>query len=81
MERIHNRMPVILPNDEYAAWLDPENQDSGLLRELLVPIPSSDMDAHPVTVEVGNPRVIMVDLIMPLPEDIRSNCTKVRKVS
>ncbi len=33
--RIHDRMPVILTPEQYAAWLDPMNQDPAVIGELL----------------------------------------------
>lgn len=32
---VHHRMPVILPSDSYAVWLDPELEDKTRLQELL----------------------------------------------
>lgn len=33
MAPIHDRMPVIVQPEDYAAWLDPSVTDSGLVRE------------------------------------------------
>jgi putative SOS response-associated peptidase YedK len=61
VEPIHDRMPVLLPPDEEAAWLErgPEAR-----RELCRPYPGEDLDAYPVSRTVndsGNddPRVIL----------------------
>ena len=53
---IHDRMPVILPPEAYADWLDPEQQDAAHLQPLLAPFPPSDMTATPVSTWVNNPR-------------------------
>lgn len=46
---IHNRMPVILPPNAYDRWLDPEEQRSGSLDDLLKPYPAGLMTAYPVS--------------------------------
>ena len=56
MKPIHDRMPVILPEDRWDLWLDPEVQDKELLQELLVPYPASQMQERAVSKSVGNVR-------------------------
>lgn len=56
MAEIHDRMPVLLPPDAWASWLDPELDDLDLLGRLLVPAPSSLIAVHPVSTEVNNVR-------------------------
>jgi putative SOS response-associated peptidase YedK len=53
---IHNRMPVILQPKDFGLWLDPEVRGPERLTPLLVPFPSSEMIAFPVTRRVNNPR-------------------------
>jgi putative SOS response-associated peptidase YedK len=53
---IHDRMPVILPSDAYARWLDPQLQDPEMLQPLLRPFPAEQMAAYPVSRLVNNPR-------------------------
>jgi putative SOS response-associated peptidase YedK len=36
---IHNRMPVIVPADAHARWLDPDAQDPAAVADLLAPYP------------------------------------------
>ena len=31
VEPLHDRMPVILPEDKYPLWLDPKQQDKNVL--------------------------------------------------
>jgi putative SOS response-associated peptidase YedK len=53
---IHDRMPVILPRDDYAKWLDPEVEDAGKLQELLVPFPAEEMKTYAVSGLVNKPQ-------------------------
>jgi putative SOS response-associated peptidase YedK len=54
-ERIHDRMPVILPRAAYAAWLDPTSDDARALTALLEPYPDGAMTAYPVSGAVNRP--------------------------
>jgi putative SOS response-associated peptidase YedK len=56
MAPIHNRMPVILPEQHYERWLDREYRDAAALAKLLVPYPAHAMKAFPVTKRVSNSR-------------------------
>jgi putative SOS response-associated peptidase YedK len=40
---VHHRMPVILPQADYAAWLDPTNREPAALLPLLLPYPPEAM--------------------------------------
>ncbi|THB70765.1 MAG: SOS response-associated peptidase [Desulfovibrio sp.] len=51
---IHNRMPVILPEESWAPWLDPAT-DPKELPPLLASFPSKAMQAQPVSKAVNNP--------------------------
>ncbi len=53
---IHNRMPVILPEDAWSEWLDPTNEDLVALQSLLKPFPAELMQAYPVTRLVNDVR-------------------------
>jgi putative SOS response-associated peptidase YedK len=48
MARIHNRMPVILQDDQIETWLDPSVVGSDKLRELLKAPPEDFLDCYPV---------------------------------
>jgi putative SOS response-associated peptidase YedK len=52
---IHNRMPVILPANSYSQWLDPAPQSPDRLNPLLLPFPSGEMEAYPVSTLVNSP--------------------------
>jgi putative SOS response-associated peptidase YedK len=56
MQPIHDRMPVILPPEEYSLWLDPRCGDTERLAKLLLPYPSAGMIAHKVSALVNNPK-------------------------
>ena len=53
---VHERMPVILPQQHWPAWLDAGLQGAGELVPLLLPYPADAMRAYPVGQSVGNPR-------------------------
>ncbi len=65
MAKIHNRMPAILAPDDEAAWLDPANQDTTALAEMLRPFPSDAMTCYPVSRRVNNPAHDDPDLLKP----------------
>jgi putative SOS response-associated peptidase YedK len=54
-EKVHLRMPVILPPAAYAAWLDPSPSDPRELTRLLEPYPDAEMTAYPVSTLVNSP--------------------------
>ena len=53
---VHDRVPVILPRQHWAAWLDPTLQEAGELVPLLRPYPADAMRAYPVGALVSNPK-------------------------
>jgi putative SOS response-associated peptidase YedK len=55
MAPIHNRMPVILPPDFYADWLETSPRQASDLQGLLVPYPANEMIAYPVSTLVNSP--------------------------
>lgn len=54
MKPIHDRMPVILPKEAWARWLDPDNQDTEALQKMLVPFPADQMRERRVSRKVGD---------------------------
>jgi putative SOS response-associated peptidase YedK len=56
MAPIHDRMPVVIPVDGWADWLDPAPRDPGELRALLEPRDDLALDAYPVSRLVNNVR-------------------------
>lgn len=65
MEKIHNRMPVILKPDAYPLWLDPEEQTPGKLDKLLKPYPAAQMTAFAVSRLVNDPKNDSPECIVP----------------
>ena len=55
MKSIHDRMPVIVPRQSEAVWLDPGYNDTGELTRLLGPYPSAQMDAYEVSSLINSP--------------------------
>ncbi|MFF5182360.1 SOS response-associated peptidase [Streptomyces sp. NPDC000345] len=53
---IHPRMPLMLTQDRWDAWLDPARTDPDDLRSLLQPPPAGLMRAYPVSTAVSNVR-------------------------
>jgi putative SOS response-associated peptidase YedK len=64
--QLHDRMPVILPEDAWEAWLDPENQDTEFLRSLLVPRPDDELTAYQVSRLVNDVRHDGPELLHPV---------------
>ena len=65
MEQIHNRMPVILPREAEATWLDPQVEDQEALTSLLVPFPAEEMDAYVVSTLVNSAKNDFPECMMP----------------
>ena len=65
MAPIHHRMPVILDERDYKAWLDPKT-DIETLKTLLVPCPDDVLEAYPVSRAVNRPQNDSPDLLRPL---------------
>lgn len=66
MAPIHDRMPVLLPAEHFAAWLDPAYRDVEALSRWLLPAPAAAMVAWPVATRVNNARNEGPELLEPL---------------
>jgi putative SOS response-associated peptidase YedK len=53
---VHDRMPLILPQESFERWLDPSRKVAPELQELLHPLAAEAMTGYPVTPLVNNPR-------------------------
>ncbi len=53
MAPVHDRMPVILGDNDYGAWLDPSSGDAS---HLLAPCPVSEITRYPVSTFVNSVR-------------------------
>lgn len=63
MQPIHNRMPVILPEDTYQEWLQPGDVSPQELDPLLAPYAAGNLAAHPVSRAVNNPDIDKPELL------------------
>lgn len=63
---IHDRMPVILPPDQEALWLDRDCHDLKKLSTLLLPYPEGAMAFHAVSTLVNSPKMDRPECIAPL---------------
>lgn len=61
---IHERMPVILPAEQYDQWLDP-TRSGDEVRSLLQPYPPDAMRGYPVSPQVNSPRHDAPDCVHP----------------
>ena len=67
--RIHDRMPMLVEPERYAAWLDPARTDPEELVPLLVPAAPGRLEAWPVSTAVNSVRNNGPELVEPLPVD------------
>ncbi len=63
---IHERMPVIVAPEHYAAWLDPEVTDVDLLVDIAQRYDPERIEAFPVDRAVGNARAQGPQLVAPI---------------
>ncbi|WLR51632.1 SOS response-associated peptidase [Bacillus tianshenii] len=54
MSELHSRMPVILPTDKEAKWLNRSETNPSSLKEYLIPYNSQEMTAYPVSTKVNS---------------------------
>ena len=66
MMPIHDRMPVIIPPDQYDLWLDPARNDEKQMSGMLRPFASTDMTAIPLSTLVNSPKNDVAACIEPL---------------
>lgn len=65
MIKIHERMPVIIKPENYAAWIDTSVTDVTKIQEMAQPYPERLMEAYPVSRRVNSPQHDSPDLIEP----------------
>jgi putative SOS response-associated peptidase YedK len=64
--KLHNRMPVVLPESEWDRWLDRDYQDVGALKQLLRPASQDSLAEYPVSTLVNSVRNNFPECIAPL---------------
>lgn len=62
---LHERMPVILADDQLEAWLDPGRTRHEQLAEFLVPWADGELTLYPVSTAVNSPRYDGPDCVAP----------------
>ena len=65
MAPLHNRMPVILPSDAFAQWLDSAPRTPEGLQAYIKPYPAEEMAAYPVSTLVNNPKNDRAECVVP----------------
>lgn len=55
LQSIHDRMPVILAEEDHAVWLDLHNTDTVVLSSMLAPCDPDSLEIYPVSPAVNNP--------------------------
>lgn len=66
MMPIHERMPVIIPPDQFDIWLDPSVHDEKVLSGLLRPFDAKTMTAYPISTLVNSPKNDVAACIEPI---------------
>ncbi|GMA88545.1 hypothetical protein GCM10025868_37950 [Angustibacter aerolatus] len=69
LDRVHDRMPFVLPRERWADWLDPARTDPDTVRRLLEPPAPGRFAAHPVSRRVGSVRNDDPELLLPVGAD------------
>ncbi len=70
LQKLHDRMPAILPNEHFDFWLDPDNRNKEKLQNLLQPWPEDTITYYPVSKAVGSPRNQSANLVVPFNDDL-----------
>ncbi len=69
LDRIHDRMPVVLDRDRWDDWLDPAVSDRESVEKLLAPPAAGRFVAVPVPLLVSDVRNNGPELVEPVPVD------------
>jgi putative SOS response-associated peptidase YedK len=62
--QIHDRMPLLVPRENWAQWLDPQGPPAD---DIVVPAMATGLEAYPVSTEVNNVKHNGPQLLEPLP--------------
>ena len=66
--RVHDRMPMVIQQGAWDAWLDPRRTDPDAALALLQVTDADQLAIYPVGAAVGNVRNNGPELVEPLPE-------------
>src|SRR5277367_4659388 len=70
---VHNRMPVVLPKDRFAEWLDPGTLEAAGLLQRVGQVRDTGLEFYPVSTRVNSPRNQGKACIEPLQPDSQSS--------
>jgi len=65
IDQIHDRMPVIVADDDWAAWLDARATEARMLEPILHPAPPRDLVMEAVSTRVNSPANDDIECIAP----------------
>jgi putative SOS response-associated peptidase YedK len=63
---IHDRMPVITPEDKFETWLGPMERDKDTLKTILKPYPAEDLEIYEISSKVNSVKYNAPDVIEPV---------------
>ncbi len=63
---LHDRMPVILHEEDFGRWLDPTEHRADNLKSVLVPYPATDLESYKVTAKMNSYKYNQPDSIEPV---------------
>lgn len=63
MAKIHDRTPVIIRLEDYAAWINTNFTDITKIQSMVPPYPERFMEAYPVSRKVNSPQHNSPDLM------------------
>ncbi|MBV9207454.1 MAG: SOS response-associated peptidase, partial [Actinobacteria bacterium] len=64
--QIHDRMPMVIAQEHWADWLDPDNTEPSQLQATMLPAMAGGLTSHPVSMAVNSVRNNGPELIKPL---------------
>jgi putative SOS response-associated peptidase YedK len=67
---LHDRMPVIVPQEKYEVWLDPDITDFETIRDILKPYDPAQMHRYPVSTRLNNSKNDDAEPAMPVTLDV-----------
>jgi putative SOS response-associated peptidase YedK len=67
LDTVHDRMPLVLPSDRWAPWLDPTVKDAPSVHDLTEGLPAGRFAALPVSTRVNSVRNDGPELLAPAP--------------
>ena len=73
---LHDRMPAIVAEEHFDAWLDPKEPRPGKLLPLLVPYPVERMESWAVSDRVNTAAEDDAELLRPVPEPAKPKWTQ-----